>query len=391
MPLGTAATSTIDIDFTRAQGLPSKGRIFFQPRRTRVGTTMLSSAPVSVDVVNGVASINLVRLESGTYHVREEIDGRPPYEFSFSLPLTADPVVQYELVSAVSPVPQVYTVVRTINGTAPDPVTGNVQIEEIVGPPGPAGPPGPEGPAGPTGPAGPAGEDGPQGPQGLPGEPGADGAQGPQGLPGADGDAGPEGPQGPAGADGAQGPPGPTVNLAASRYGCKAITMDPVTLSVGTGSGGLKFIAMATGRLYQMRVPLLAGEIVSSVRVPIKALGSGAGSLWFAVYQEDQTMLGSSANVAADFVTGQSEVWRTINLTTPAAATEDFVWITALSTLDSGPQLAFSEIDNGGEFTWLVNSSGTRNALRDDGLSTLPVTLNVNAATLYQDCLFGVA
>lgn len=373
MPLGTAATSTIDIDFTRAQGLPSKGRIFFQPRRTRVGTTMLSSAPVSVDVVNGVASINLVRLESGTYHVREEIDGRPPYEFSFSLPLTADPVVQYELVSAVSPVPQVYTVVRTINGTAPDPVTGNVQIEEIVGPPGPAGPPGPEGPAGPTGPAGPAGENGPQG------------------LPGADGVAGPEGPQGPAGADGAQGPPGPTVNLTASRYGCKAITMDPLALSVGTGNGGLKFIAMAIGRLYQMRVPLLAGELVSSVRVPIKALGSGVGSLWFAVYQEDQTMLGSSADVAADFVTGQTEVWRTVSLTTPAVTTDDFVWITALSTLDGGPQLAFSEIDNGGEFTWLVNSSGTRNALRDDGLIALPTTLNTNAATLYQDCLFGVA
>lgn len=128
MPLGSAAKSTIDIDFTRAQGVNSSGRIYFQPPRIRIGTTMLSTYRVSVEIEQGVGSIDLARLPAGTYRVREEIDGRPPYEWNFSLPLNAPATLQYEEIAAVSPVPPTYTVVRTVNGVAPDPITGNVEV-----------------------------------------------------------------------------------------------------------------------------------------------------------------------------------------------------------------------------------------------------------------------
>lgn len=176
-------------------------------------------------------------------------------------------------------------------------------------------------------------------------------------------------------------------------YQCKAITMDPADLSVGTGSGGLKFIAMASGRLYQMRVVLAAGETLSSVEVPIKALGAGAGSLWFGVYQADHTLLGSTANAAAAFTTGPvgDGAWRTVPLTAPAVTTGEFVWIAALSTLDTGPQLAFSEIDNANEFAWLLNRPGAPNMVRNEGVSVLPASIDPGTAIPYLDCLLGVA
>lgn len=133
MPLGSAPTSTIDIDFTRAQGVNSSGRITFAPPRIRIGTTMLSPYKIIVPVVNGVATQILARLPAGTYHVIEEIDGRPPYEFNFALPTDAAATIQYEDIAPVDVVPLVYTVVRTINGVAPNPTTGDIIIETGAG------------------------------------------------------------------------------------------------------------------------------------------------------------------------------------------------------------------------------------------------------------------
>lgn len=373
MPLGSALKTRIDIDFTRAQGVASQGRILFQPPRQKVGTTMLDPTPVSAQLINGVATIDLVRLPQGTYRVIEQLQGRPDRSYDFALPLTAPSIVQYEDIVPVNPIPVRHQFVSTINGIAPDPTTGNITLESLEGPPGPQGPqgiPGPQGPEGPMGEDGLQGVAGPQGPQGI------------QGPPGQDGDDGAAGPQG---------PPGPYFNPLAAEYGCKAISMDPLDLSIGTGSGGLKFIAMSSGRLYQMRVALPAGQLLSSVRLPIKAIGSGAGSLWFGVYQEDGTQLGASLDVAANFSTGSGETWRTVPLITPANNTDNFVWIVALSTMDTGPQLCFAEIDNIGEFVWLVNASGVPNSVRDEGVSALPATISPASATRYMDCLFGVA
>lgn len=133
MPLGDAPKTKIDIDFTRAQGIAAVGRITFQPPRVRIGTTMLSTRKVTARVTGGRGEIDLVRLPSGTYTVREEIDGRPVVEFDISLPLGAAAEVQYELLAPVDPVPIVYTVVRSINGVLPNPTTGDVPLDDLEG------------------------------------------------------------------------------------------------------------------------------------------------------------------------------------------------------------------------------------------------------------------
>jgi hypothetical protein len=129
MPLGSALKSTIDIDFTRAQGINSSGQITFEPPRVRIGTTIVSNYKVVVPVSAGVATVDLVRLPAGTYHVKEELDGRAPYEFNFALPTSAAGTIQYEDIAHVDTVPLVYTVVRTINNVAPNPTTGNIVVD----------------------------------------------------------------------------------------------------------------------------------------------------------------------------------------------------------------------------------------------------------------------
>lgn len=128
MPLGTALKSTIDIDFSRAQGSNPTGRITFQPPRIRIGTTMVARTKVEANLTSGVATIDLVRLPAGTYRAREEIDGKTPYEFDFALPMDAAATIQYEEIAKVSSVPSVYTAVRSVNGVLPNPTTGNVVV-----------------------------------------------------------------------------------------------------------------------------------------------------------------------------------------------------------------------------------------------------------------------
>lgn len=527
MPLGSAVKSKIDIDFTRAQGVNSSGQIVFIPRRMRIGTTILSTFPITVQIVEGIGSVDLVRLPMGSYHVREEVDGRPPYEFDFALPTDAPAEIQYEEIAQVNPVPLMYTTVRTVNGVSPNPVTGDV---EVAG--GGGGVPTSRRVDTGTGLSGGGDLSAnrtialssasiaslvkadtatqpaqlaavaatiPNSPDDISAAPlvhthtaeqitnfvtsvnalvtagiaalidsSPDALNTLNELAAALGDdpnfattmtnalagkaalahghaisaitglqdsldakaattdvvlkslvdskgdlivaSGDNTPGrlaiGSNGqipyADSSQsvgirwdaapsGGGGGSFNPLAAEYGCKAISMDPLDLSVGAGSSGLKFIAMSNSRHYQMRVAIPQGESISSVRLPIKALGAGAGSLWFAVFQEDFSLLGSSADVASAFSSGSAETWRTATLTTPADATGDFIWITGLSTMDTGPQLCFSEIDNIGEFVWLLNTSGVRNAVRTEGLSAVPSTINPAAADAYLDCLFGVA
>jgi hypothetical protein len=190
MPLGSALKSKIDIDFTRAQGVASKGRILFQPPRQKVGTTMLDGTAVPADLIDGVATIELARLPQGTYRVVEQLEGRLQRSYEFALPLSAPAVVQYEDIVEVQPVPVKHQYVSTINGIAPDLTTGNIVLESLQGPPGPPGPPGADGEDG---------AQGIQGIQGIPGPPGADGEDGAQGIQGI------QGPPGPPGADGQDG------------------------------------------------------------------------------------------------------------------------------------------------------------------------------------------
>ena len=281
MPLGSALKSTIDIDFTRAQGINSSGRISFQPPRLPLDSTVLSNAWVPVEIKDGVGSVDLVRLPLGTYRVREEIDGRPPFEFRFSLPTTAADVIQYEDIVEVAAVPLTYTVVRSVNGVLPNPTTGDVPAEGTQGPPGPAGPQGPAGIQGPTGVAG------PQGPAG---------SQGPQGIPGEDGEVGPQGPMG--------------FFFPLSEYGFHSASDNPATFRDSA----------AMSEMWFDRIWVPAGKIVAEIGTFVKGGGtSDTGGLnGFAIWSDDgQTLLFESAN--------DDEMWEVTGkvskiLTTPIAA-----------------------------------------------------------------------
>lgn len=155
--------STISIDFIRATGTGSSGKVQFFPPRVEIDGAMLSRESILVEVKNGVGSVELTHLPNGfNYRAVEHIDNSPGYSFHFALPSTSPSVIQYEDIAQVDPVPATYTIVRTVNGLPPDPMTGNVVIEV-------AGTPGPEGPEGPAGADGTDGEDGAVGPQGPPG------------------------------------------------------------------------------------------------------------------------------------------------------------------------------------------------------------------------------
>lgn len=195
MPLGSAPTSKIEVDFTRAQGINSSGRILIYPPRVRINGTMISRKPVPIEIKDGVGSIDLVRLPGGTYRAVEMIDDIPGFSFHFALPVTSPSVIAYEQIAQVDPVPATYTVVRTVNGLPPDSTTGNVTIEV-------AGTPGPKGDKGDKGDPGDDGQDGAPGTNGTNGVDGADGAVGPKGDKGDPGDPGADGVDGAPGSDG---------------------------------------------------------------------------------------------------------------------------------------------------------------------------------------------
>ena len=312
MPLGSAATTKIDIDFTRAQGVNSSGRISFQPPRVRVGTTIISPARVVAEIENGVGSINLVRLPEGTYLVREEIDGKLPYDFNFALPLSSPPDVQYETLVSVSPVPATYTSIRTINGNPPDPLTGNIDIDGTIGMQGPQGIQGEPGAPGPPGSDGKQGDQGLQGIPGPQGDPGPQGIQGPkgnqgdpgsQGIQGPKGDPGEPGPQGIQGIAGTPGAPAAISDLdlyPSTAAGFKEWTADPQVCSVDFNHGS-GVLLMMRSRWRQPTGPL------SEIGFAVTSAASGPGSYSGVAVYSDGTgavnRLGQSENAGSLWTT----------------------------------------------------------------------------------------
>lgn len=134
MSLGSAPTTKIDIDFTRAQGSASKGRILFQPPRQKVGQTMLSNFSDPAELIAGKATVELARLPLGTYRAIEQIDGLAQRHFDFALPLNSPAEIRYEDIVPVAAVPARYTTVKTINGVPPNQTTGDIVVELGGGP-----------------------------------------------------------------------------------------------------------------------------------------------------------------------------------------------------------------------------------------------------------------
>ena len=286
MPSDSELKTRIDIDFIRAQGNGSTGRIWFVPPRQRVDSTMLDGVGVSVDVVNGRGSIDLVRLPVGTYRVIEQFKGRPDRWYDFALPLSAPTVVRYEEIVPVGPIPSRHTYVSTINGVAPDPTTGNIELEAIEGPPGPQGP---------------EGDPGPQGIQGPEGDPG------PQGIQGPEGDAGPPGARGPM-----------AVFYPLEEYGYHSASDN---LAAFRDSSPLDVI-------FFERHFVPAGEPIAKIATLVKTAGTrgaGAGGLnGFAIYSDDgQTLLFSSTN-DDDMWNVAGEVVKLLSEAIPPQSTDKF-------------------------------------------------------------------
>lgn len=177
------------------------------------------------------------------------------------------------------------------------------------------------------------------------------------------------------------------VDPAAARYGCLALTMHPHDISWKSP----QYIALASGRHYMYWLPLPAGTLVSGVRLPVQTAGAGAGELRFGVYNDDNSALGDTGDVAAQFTGAVGQTWQNVDLVTPAESTGDGVWITVLSTLDTGIAAVFANTDGVDPMPeWLLNPSSHRTALYRNGVATLPATLTPGTATAYIDFAIGV-
>jgi hypothetical protein len=177
------------------------------------------------------------------------------------------------------------------------------------------------------------------------------------------------------------------VDPVAARYGCLALTMHPHVISWNTP----QYISMFNGRHYMYWVPLPAGTLVTGVRLPVQLAGSGAGEVHFGIYNDDNSQLGVTGDVAALLSGAVGDTWQNIPLTAAAASTGPGIWITGLSTMDSGtaPKLVFSNTTNLPE--WLLNdTAGHPTALRREGVSALPATLAPSTAIPYIDFAIGV-
>lgn len=172
----------------------------------------------------------------------------------------------------------------------------------------------------------------------------------------------------------------------AQRYGCKALTMDPHDLSPSDP----KYIAMASQRLYQYFVGVPEGQTLTGVKVFIQDLAAGAGTLRFAVYDADLTLLGQTADVSSSFSSGATQDWRTVPFTSPVVTGGNGVWVVALSTMDTGPQVAFCNTALASDLPNILNPTGNLTAVRTESVVALPSTLNPAGGLKYIDFLMGV-
>lgn len=177
------------------------------------------------------------------------------------------------------------------------------------------------------------------------------------------------------------------VDPAAARYGCIALTMHPHDVSWISP----QYLALTSGRHYMYWLPLPVGTLVTGVRLPVQLAGSGAGELHFAVYQDDNTQLGVTGDVAAQFAGAVSQTWQNVPLTAAAETTGPGIWVTALSTMDTGPKVAFANTDGTNPLAeWLLNPSSHLTALRREGVAAMPATLVPGTAVQYIDFAIGV-
>jgi hypothetical protein len=173
-------------------------------------------------------------------------------------------------------------------------------------------------------------------------------------------------------------------DIMASRWGCKTMTFFPHSLN----QSDPQTLRMVEQRLYASWLALPAGTTITGVRLPIQDNLTAAGSLWFTVYQDDGTQLGTTGDVSADFTAGTGETWRSANLTAPAVTTGDGVWVTSLGTVAQASSLSllFCDITTPTIPLWLFDGK----AQYTDGIATPPATYNSAGGLQYFDILIGL-
>jgi len=376
MPLGSAPTSKIDIDYTRAQGTPSTGRILFQPPRQPLGSTMLSNAAVPVDLIGGVATVDLARLPAGTYKAIEQLDGLTQRSFDFALPLTAPASIRYEDIVQVAPVPARFTYVAKINGISPNPTTGNIELEALEGPQGPPGTNGTNGTNGLDGAAGPKGD---KGDKGDPGDDGANGTNGLDGAAGPKGDKGDKGDPGDDGADGAPGSPGTDGKDASELYpsseaGYKAWTADPQLCAADFNHNGGVLLLM---RFQWKDVATSLTELGFCVTSAASGPGAYSGVAVYADGQAVVNRLGQSNDAGAQWTTQGP---KSVALASAVTGMVDgaFYWGAILWNGSGAGKIA------GVPATMLLTLAnvGKRRSVYLTGQSSFPSTIDISAATL---------
>lgn len=102
--------------------------------------------------------------------------------------------------------------------------------------------------------------------------------------------------------------------------------------------------------------------------------------------------MGETGDVSGTFVNvAVDEDWINVPLTAPGVSTGAGVWITALSTMATGPKLPFCNTNGSAELPgWLLNPISHKTALRRENVATLPATIVPGTATDYIDFLIGV-
>lgn len=177
-----------------------------------------------------------------------------------------------------------------------------------------------------------------------------------------------------------------STSLSAKRYAnCKALTFTPQNISENV----TKSVTLTQNRLYAMWMPLDVGTVITGFKIPLVSLAAGTGTILFAIYQQDNSLAGNTADLNSSLSSGSAPEWRTVNLSSPVTLTGNGFWIVLLSHVSSGPGLFIS--DPNGIPGWASNPAEQLTALRlEDVTGGLPSTLAPATMIAYQDLMVGV-
>jgi hypothetical protein len=192
---------------------------------------------------------------------------------------------------------------------------------------------------------------------------------------------GDEGPPGPPGPPGSPAPGAAAGGNPSTSFGLLALPSDPL-LATGTARLG-------DGRMALMWLDLDEGSSVEGIALVLDGLGSGPGSAWGVVYQEDHALLGVTDDLAVALSSGDPFEWRKAALTAAGTVTGAGVWAGYLSTMTANTLAPQLRVVTAVE-PHVQNPPWRQRVLRLEGLNAPPPTLDLTGAVPYYDVVLGV-